>query len=233
MSQASFANGICDDLLLGSSLWPNPKTQDTSTGGTFQISELAEKERAGREWSQEALNSLAPKKQCSRWDTTLANVADTPKHSCWDQMPRMLFLPLPLPALLLNYPQKFLELVTLHSSSLRICTTLPRFSKRRTRQSLSVEEVKECKIMYLLLKIKLSRMAHCLSVRLCCARARTKPATLELGCSSIKFYLCSWSGPLRTRSVIDLSRSLTESCIGLTTLYVFTYTRSSLSPSHS
>jgi splicing factor 3B subunit 1 len=60
--------------------------QETKRKRRWDVSEPAEKEdTAGGEWSQEALESAAPKKRRSRWDATPADVAETPKRSRWDQ----------------------------------------------------------------------------------------------------------------------------------------------------
>ena len=60
--------------------------QETKRKRRWDVSEPAEKEETvGGEWSQEALESSAPKKRRSRWDATPADVAETPKRSRWDQ----------------------------------------------------------------------------------------------------------------------------------------------------
>jgi len=84
--------------------------QETRRKRRWDVSEPAEKEeKVGGEWSQEALESSAPKKRRSRWDATPADVADTPKRSRWDQTPAASGQDTPMVPIIMNAPGIMME----------------------------------------------------------------------------------------------------------------------------
>ncbi len=83
--------------------------QETRRKRRWDISEPAEKEKLSGEWSQEALESSAPKKRRSRWDATPADVADTPKRSRWDQTPAAAGQDAPMVPIIMNAPGIMME----------------------------------------------------------------------------------------------------------------------------
>ena len=85
------------------------QTQETKRKRRWDVSEPAEKEKPSGEWSQEALESSAPKKRRSRWDATPADVADTPKRSRWDQTPAASGQDAPMVPIIMNAPGLMME----------------------------------------------------------------------------------------------------------------------------
>jgi len=86
------------------------QTQETRRKRRWDVSEPAEKEeKADGEWSQEALESTAPKKRRSRWDATPADVTETPKRSRWDQTPGAGGQDAPMVPIIMNAPGIMME----------------------------------------------------------------------------------------------------------------------------
>ncbi|KAH9995093.1 armadillo-type protein [Russula vinacea] len=85
------------------------QTQETKRKRRWDVAEPAEKEKPSGEWSQEALESSAPKKRRSRWDATPADVADTPKRSRWDQTPSAAGQDAPMVPIIMNAPGIMME----------------------------------------------------------------------------------------------------------------------------
>ena len=83
--------------------------QETKRKRRWDVAEPAEKEKPSGEWSQEALESSAPKKRRSRWDATPADVADTPKRSRWDQTPSAAGQDAPMVPIIMNAPGIMME----------------------------------------------------------------------------------------------------------------------------
>jgi splicing factor 3B subunit 1 len=83
--------------------------RETKRKRRWDVSEPAEKEKPSGEWSQEALESSAPKKRRSRWDATPADVADTPKRSRWDQTPSAAGQDAPMVPIIMNAPGLMME----------------------------------------------------------------------------------------------------------------------------
>ena len=85
------------------------RSQETKRRRRWDVSEPVEKEKPSGEWSQEALESSAPKKRRSRWDATPADVADTPKRSRWDQTPSAGGQDVPMVPIIMNAPGLMME----------------------------------------------------------------------------------------------------------------------------